>query len=77
MAFTLMDKLAILHFLTDTAYSFHCDLFTNERIQKFNETRHLHLLNCDLLLFGYISLPEDKTVVVFDVVHKYTFPKSW
>ena len=52
-------------------YFFKCSRYHNERLQLFNTLRHLHPLNCHLLLHGNTELPLDANILIFDTVHKY------
>ena len=52
-------------------YFFKCSRYHNERLQLFNTLRHLHPLNCHLLLHGNTELPLDANILIFYTVHKY------
>ena len=50
---------------TSDHYFFHCPIYSNERLQLFRDTRSLHPLNCNILLFGNSSFAylENITIV--------------
>ena len=52
-------------------YFFHCNRYRNERLQLFRETRHLHPLNCKLLLYGSNTFTHVDNITIVEAVHKY------
>ena len=52
-------------------YFFHCNRYRNERLQLFRETRHLHPLNCKLLLYGSNTFTHEDNITIVEAVHKY------
>jgi len=52
-------------------YFFVCQFYKQERITLFTETRCLHPLNTDTLLYGSKNLLLEQNVQIFDAVQKY------
>jgi len=56
---------------TPNTIFFKCKVYKNERIKLFNETRHLHPINCKTLLFGNENLTHDENITIVNAVHSY------
>ena len=56
---------------TSDHYFFHCPIYSNERLQLFRDTRSLHPLNCNILLFGNSSFTYSKHIIIVNAVHNY------
>lgn len=52
-------------------YFFRCRRYTNERILLFRETRALHPLNTNMLLFGRPDLSYEQNIIIVEAVHKF------
>ena len=56
---------------TSDDYFFHCPIYSNERLQLFRDTRSLHPLNCNILLFGNSSFTYSENITIVNAVHNY------
>ena len=54
-------------------YFFHCTIYSNERLQLFRDSRCLHPLNCNILLFGNSAFTHSENITIVSAV--YTFIK--
>lgn len=52
-------------------YFFQCKLFRNERYDMFLDTRALHPLSCNTLLFGNESYAFADNIIIVNAVHKF------
>ena len=52
-------------------FFFRCQLYTNQRLQLFNNTRQYHPLSCQKLLFGINNLTDEDNSDLFKNVQQY------
>ena len=52
-------------------YFFECIQYNNERYNLFSETRSVHPLNLNMLLYGKDSFNFDLNITIFTAVHKF------
>ena len=52
-------------------YLLQCPIFVDSRLTLFHDTRSLHPLNLNILLFGSPDLCDDDNIKLFSAVHKY------
>ena len=52
-------------------FFFRCQLYTNQRLQLFTNTRQYHPLSCQKLLFGNEHLSDEENSDLFKIVHQY------
>ena len=61
----------IVIFLKLQTIIFYCPIYSNERLQLFRDTRNLHPLNCNILLFGNSSFTFSKHIIIVNAVHNH------
>ena len=56
---------------TSDHYFTHCTIYSNERLQLFLDTRRLHPLNCNILLFGNSAFTYSENITIVNAVHNF------
>ena len=52
-------------------YFMQCPSYLNDRLPLFRDTRHLHPLNVNTLLYGRDNIPDEENILIFNCVQTY------